>query len=248
MILTVNIGNTNINFGLFDNNILVSHYRITVNKFRDDKSVIENWWNGIAVDKIDDIVSVSVNTDTESLLFYWIQRKFGKSPIRVGIDIQPKIRINVKNPEKVGLDRIVNAISAYHLVKKEVVVVDLGTAITFDVVTNSGEFIGGVISPGINMCAYALHMKTGQLPLIKVEKPVMVLGKDTEAAMKSGIYWGTIGTIITVLEKLSDELRSNPEVVATGGDAKLVAEHVKYFTNVIPYLTLHGIRIVYENS
>ena len=248
MILTVSIGNTNLNFGLFENNVLTSHYRINANKFRDDETVIENWWNHIPVDKIDDIVTVSVNYDAESLFLYWVQRKFGRLPIRIGVDIQPRITINVENPEKVGLDRIVNAISAYHLVKKEVIIVDLGTAITFDAVSNCGEFIGGVISPGINMCADALHIRTYQLPRIKVKEPAMLLGKDTESAMISGIYWGTIGTIITVLEKLFDELRSNPEVIATGGDAKLLAEHIKYFKNVIPHLTLHGIRIVYEKS
>lgn len=248
MILAINIGNTNINFGLFDTGILISHFRINAGKFQKDTKVIEKCWDSISIDRIDNIVTASVNPKAGYLVYQWAQNKCKKAPIKIGENIQPKIPIKVKNPEKVGIDRIVNAVAAFRLVKKGVIVLDIGTAVTFDVVSDAGEFLGGVISPGIKMCADALYMQTGQLPQVKVKKVENVLGKDTENAMLSGVYWGSIGAINIILEKLFDELRFNPCVIATGGDAGLIAEYVKNITRIIPHLTLDGIRIVYEEK
>ncbi|MGR3179593.1 MAG: type III pantothenate kinase [Candidatus Anammoxibacter sp.] len=248
MILAVDIGNTNINLGLFDADTLVSQFRIDVIKLQQDCKTIEEYWTGITTGNINNIVTASVNPTAESIFFQWVENKFKKRPIKIGEDIQPEIPIKVRNPKKVGIDRVLNAIAAYRLVKNDVIVVDVGSAITFDVVSNTGEFLGGVIAPGIKMCADALHTQTGQLPLVKVKKVENVLGKDTEEAMIAGIYWGSVGTVNIVLEKLFDQLKSKPDVIATGGDAELIAESINYITKVIPHLTLDGIRIVYEES
>lgn len=248
MILAVNIGNTNINLGLFDTNVLVDYFRIDAGKFQRKSKEIEKCWNKIFINEIDNIVTASVNPKTDARFSQWVKTKCKKTPIKIGKDIQPKIHVKVKNPGKVGIDRIVNAVAAYELIGKGVIVVDAGTAITFDVVSDDGEFLGGVISPGIKMCADALHTQTGQLPLVKVKKVETVLGKDTEDAMISGIYWGLVGTINFILERLFDELNFRPIVIATGGDAELLAISVKYITKVIPHLTLDGIRIVYEEN
>ena len=248
MILAVDIGNTNINLGLFDADTLVRQFRIDVIKLQQDCKTIEEYCTGITTGNINNIVTASVNPTAESIFFQWVENKFKKRPIKIGEDIQPKIPIKVRNPEKVGIDRVLNAIAAYRLVKNDVIVVDVGSAITFDVVSNTGEFLGGVIAPGIKMCADALHTQTGQLPLVKVKKVENVLGKDTEEAMIAGIYWGSVGTVNIVLEKLFDQLKSKPDVIATGGDAELIAESINYITKVIPHLTLDGIRIVYEES
>ncbi|MGR3317687.1 MAG: type III pantothenate kinase [Candidatus Anammoxibacter sp.] len=248
MILAVNIGNTNINLGLFDADTLVSQFRLDVIKLQQDCKIIDEYWAGISTGNINNIVTASVNPTVESIFFQWVENKFKKRPVKIGEDVQPKISIKVRNPEKVGIDRVLNAIAAYRLIKKDVIVVDVGSAITFDVVSSAGEFLGGVISPGIKMCADALHTQTGQLPLVKVKKVENVLGKDTEEAMISGIYWGSVGTINIVLEKLFEQLKSKPDVIATGGDAELITESVNYITKIIPHLTLDGIRIVYEES
>ena len=248
MILAVDIGNTNINLGLFDADTLVRQFRIDVIKLQQDCKTIEEYCTGITTGNINNIVTASVNPTAESIFFQWVENKFKKRPIKIGEDIQPKIPIKVRNPEKVGIDRVLNAIAAYRLVKNDVIVVDVGSAITFDVVSNTGEFLGGVIAPGIKMCADALHTQTGQLPLVKVKKVENVLGKDTEEAMIAGIYWGSVGTVNIVLEKLFDQLKSKPDVIATGGDAELIAESINYITKIIPHLTLDGIRIVYEES
>ena len=248
MILVVDIGNTNINLGLFDADTLVSQFQLDVVKLQQDCKIIDEYWAGISTGNINNIVTASVNPTVEAIFCQWVENKFKKTPVKISETIQSVIPIKIKNPKKVGIDRILNAIAAYRLVKNEVIVVDVGTAITFDVVSDAGEFLGGVISPGIKMCADALHLQTEQLPIVKVRKVETILGKDTEEAMVSGIYWGTIGTINTILGKLLEQLNFKPDIIATGGDAELITEHVHYIRKVIPHLTLDGIRIAYEES
>lgn len=245
MILAVNIGNTNINLGLFKDEALSGHFCVEISRFHHDNEETKGVGDKIFLNKIDDIVIASVNPDAEVLFCKWLKNRCAKIPLRIGIDIQPKIPIKVKNPERVGIDRIVNAIAAYRIVNKDLIVVDAGTAITFDVVSKMGEYLGGVIAPGLKMCANALHTQTALLPPVKVVKPEKVIGIDTEEAMISGIYWGCVGAVKVILERLFDELGCKPPVFATGGDASLIAGSVEYINKIIPSLTLDGIRIVY---
>lgn len=245
MILVVNIGNTNINLGLFENEALSSHFCIETGKFHCDNEEAKKAGDKIFSNKIHDIVIASVNPDAEALFCKWLKNRSTKIPLRVGVDIQPKIPIKVKRPERVGIDRIVNAIAAYRILNKDLIIVDAGTAITFDVVSAKGEYLGGVIAPGLKICANALHTQTALLPLVKAVKPDKVIGTDTEEAMVSGLYWGCVGAVKVILERIFDELGCKPTVFATGGDAALIEGSVEYIDKVIPYLTLDGIRIVY---
>lgn len=248
MILAVNIGNTNINLGLFDDDILVSNFRISVKKWRQDECFIEEAWNNISKNGIEDIIIASVNPGAESIFCKWLKAEYDKPPLKIGSDIQSKIHMDVKAPEKVGIDRIANSTAAYRRINKGVIVVDMGTATTFDVVSNKGIYLGGVIAPGLRMGANSLYTETQQLPLVEARKIKPVLGKNTTDAMISGIYWGFTGSVKLILERLIDEMEFKPIVIATGGDAELIAETVEYISEVIPNLTLEGIKIIYMEN
>ena len=248
MILAVNIGNTNINLGLYAVNVLKKCFRVTIADFLDDKGLIKEFCDKVYLNSVDETVTASVNPDIEALFSSWLKDSYGKVPERIGIDIPTRIQMKVDHPEKVGVDRILNSIAAYAIVKDSVIVVDVGTAITFDVVSEAGDYLGGVIAPGMKMCAEALKIKTAQLPLVEVSKPATVVGKNTEQAMISGIYWGCSGSVKFILEKLFDELKNRPPVIATGGDVELIHDSKKYISKVVPKLTLDGIKILYNEN
>lgn len=143
---------------------------------------------------------------------------------------------------------MVNAIAAFERTKNWTIVVDAGTAITIDGINDKGAFLGGVIAPGMDTSSRALHHYTALLPRISVRKPNNVLGKNTEEAINSGIYWGTIGMINQILGMIRDELECQPTVIATGGNAHMLAQEIPLVTTVLPYLTLEGIRITYKTA
>lgn len=248
MILAADIGNTNISLGVFNAGVLISRYRVGVLQFRPDNAKLQDYLNKVTDGQIENIVVASVNPAAGDIFYQWALDRCRKEPLVIGRDIQPRMATKVKAPGAVGVDRIVNAAAGYKLAGSGVVVVDLGTAITFDVVSDSGEFLGGVISPGMTMCADALCRQTRQLPLIDADRVDAAIGEDTKEAMMVGIYWGVVGAIITILERLFAELRYRPHVIATGGDAEAVKEDVPHIDQVVPYLTLDGIRLVYEDG
>lgn len=245
-ILAVDIGNTNISIGLFDRGTIVNHSRIAVPHLNQKDDLAETWWKDLDFTGIKDVVTASVNPEAESLFSNWLKTKYNKKPIAIGIDVQPHITMKVDNYETVGIDRILNAIAGYQLMGRGTIIIDLGTAITFDIVSDSGDFIGGVISPGTNMCSKALNEQTSKLPYVPIKRVEKALGKDTHSAILSGIYWGTIGSINKIVEELSNEINFKPAVIATGGGAELFAEHIKGLEKTFPLLTLEGIKMVYD--
>ena len=143
---------------------------------------------------------------------------------------------------------MVNALAAFERTKGWTIIVDAGTAITVDVINDKGAFMGGIIAPGIDVSSKALHHFTALLPEITVNKPKYILGKNTEEAINSGVYWGTIGMVNRLIEMLCAELKCQPAIIATGGNADMLAEEIPHITDVVPYLTLEGIRIAYKTS
>lgn len=248
MILAVNIGNTNINFGLFNINAFERYHRVNIDEFLHNKNGIKHFFDQINIATIQGIIIASVNPDIEDIFCCWLKDVYNKTYVRIGKEIEPQITMKVKSPKKVGVDRVLNSVAAYEIEKKSVIVVDIGTATTFDVVSDTGEYLGGVISPGIKMCAEALKTKTAQLPLVTIKKPISALGKDTNEAITSGVYWGNIGSIKFILEKLFEELKYKPIVIATGGDAELIHNSVGYISKIVPHLTLDGIKAVYTSN
>jgi type III pantothenate kinase len=159
-----------------------------------------------------------------------------------------KFNILYDNPKEVGADRIVNAIAAFRLYKGAVIVVDFGTATTFDVISEKGEYLGGAIAPGIDISIEALWTKTALLPKVEIIKPKTVIGKNTIESMQAGIFYGFVGQVDEILMKIQKELKSKPKIVATGGLAELISSESQYIQVVNPLLTLEGLKIIYQEK
>lgn len=246
MWLAIDIGNTNIHIGIFEDDALHSSYSV-----KSDFPLPENLeiiLNPVVLAKPQAVVISSVNPKAEVFVVEYIQKHFFVNPQFIGKDILVPMPVLTDQPEKVGVDRLVNALAAYEKTNICTIVVDAGTAITIDVINDDGAFMGGIIAPGMGISSKALHHFTALLPEITIEKPKNVLEKNTKGAINSGIYWGTVGMISRLINMLCDELKCQPAIIATGGDAQLLAPEIPQITAVIPSLTLEGIKIVYKRN
>jgi type III pantothenate kinase len=246
MILTVDIGNTNVNIGCFQGKKLISHFCI------DNKSLIQQkatfhlkspFLNGTK-----NILIASVNPEMESIFYKCLDERYKKRVLTIGREIKLKMSILVDAPEKVGVDRLLNALAAYRRTKTSTIVIDFGTAITIDTVSKKGEFLGGLILPGIKMSAYTLNNQTAFLPKVDVKKPAKIIGKNTENAISAGIYIGTVGAITHILKEIRKEFRGVRNIIATGGDARMFKGTIPQIDKFIPHLTLEGIRTAFAES
>lgn len=246
MWLAVDIGNTNIHIGIFEDDVLHSSYSL-----KSDFPLPENLekiLNSDAFTKPQAVVISSVNPKVEVFVVEYIQKHFFVNPQFIGKDIPIPMPVLTDQPDKVGVDRLVNALAAFERIKSWTIVVDAGTAITVDVINNNGAFMGGIIAPGMGISSKALHHYTALLPEIPINRPKKILGKNTEDAISSGIYWGTVGMVSKLINMLCDELKCQPAIIATGGDVQLLATEILQITSVIPSLTLEGIKIVYKRN
>jgi type III pantothenate kinase len=180
------------------------------------------------------------------------QRYFGMTPLNVDSSVDTGMPILYKHPADVGADRILNGVAAYRLYGRErqipLVVVDFGTATTFDAVTAKGEYLGGVICPGVQISADALFQRAAKLPRVDVRKPCEVIGRTTVSAIESGLYYGYVGLVEGVVRRMRAELGANTICIATGGLASIIAPDVELIEHVDPDLTLHGLRMVWERT
>ena len=248
MWLAIDIGNTNIHIGIFEDDVLHSSYSVKSEFPRPLLENLENTLNPATLTKPQAVVLSSVNPKVEVFVIEYIQKHFFVNPQFIGKDIPIPMVVLTDQPEKVGMDRLVNALAAFERTKSWTIVVDAGTAITVDVINDGGAFLGGIIAPGMGISSKALHYYTALLPEIPVNKPKTILGKNTEGAINSGIYWGTVGMVSRLISMLCDELKCQPAIIATGGDAQLLAQEIPKITCVIPCLTLEGIKIAYKKN
>jgi type III pantothenate kinase len=253
MLLVIDVGNTNIVYGLFAGQELKHQFRVESGRGRtaDEYAVVLKQlceMHGVAPAEVDAAIIASVVPALTEPMVGLVKRAFNLEPKIVGPGIRSGMAILYENPREVGADRIVNAVAAFEKIKGGVIVVDFGTATTFDCVTPKGEYLGGVIAPGIQISADALFSRAAKLPRVEIVQPPKVVGKNTVHSMQSGIVFGYVGLVDGVVERLRDELDYPCEVIATGGLASLIAPLTRTIKDVDPNLTLTGLRLLHERN
>lgn len=251
MLLVVDVGNTHTVYGLFKGEEIDGHWRIATDPKRttDETGILLRemfTFSGIDPSQIDGAIISCVVPPMLHSITRMCERYFKLTPLVVEPGIKTGLPILYQNPREVGADRIVNSVAAYALVKGACIVVDLGTATTFDYITPKGEYLGGIISPGIQISLEALFQRASKLPRVEIAKPPQVVGRNTVAAMQSGIYYGYIGLIDGVVRQIAEEVGTDPAVLATGGLASLIASGSATIEKVEPFLTLHGLKRLWE--
>jgi type III pantothenate kinase len=253
MLLTIDVGNTNIVYGLFDGERLLHQFRVESSrgKTADEYAVVIRQllaMHDIGAGDVHAAILASVVPALTEPMVELVKRAFGKDALVVGPGIRTGMSILYENPREVGADRIVNAVAAFEKVKGGVIVVDFGTATTFDCVTPKGEYLGGVIAPGVQISADALFTRAARLPRVEIAKPPKVVGRNTLHSMQSGIVYGYVGLVDGLVERLKEELDYPCAVLATGGLARMIAPMSKTIESVEDDLTLVGLRILYERN
>ena len=253
MLLTIDVGNTNIVYGLFDGPRLAHQFRVESGRGRtgDEYAVVLREllaMVGVQKDQVDAAIVASVVPAITDPMIGLVRRAFDIEAKVVGPGIKTGMSILYENPREVGADRIVNAVAAFEKVKSGVIVVDFGTATTFDCVTPKGEYLGGVIAPGIQISADALFSRAAKLPRVEVALPPKVVGRNTLHSMQSGIVYGYVGLVDGLVTRLRAELGYACDVIATGGLASLIAPLSTTIREVDDVLTLVGLRILHERN
>ncbi len=253
MLLVIDVGNTQTVLGVFDGEELVDHWRIATNPERtsDESALLVQQLlgqrgidgrelDGIAVASVVPLITASVREAT--------RRYFGKAALVVEPGVRTGVPVLIDNPKEVGADRIVNAVAAIESYALPAIIVDLGTATTFDVVSHRGEYLGGVILPGVEVSAEALVRRTAALRRVELVEPRNVIGRSTVEAIQSGLMYGAAATVDGLCRRISTQLEGEPTVVATGGLARVIAPLTEMITEVDPWLTLRGLRLVWERN
>jgi type III pantothenate kinase len=253
VILVVDVGNTNIVLGLYQERTLAHHWRISTNRSAtvDEYGILFHSLfkhSGIEFEQIDGVMISSVVPPLmfvmENLCLQYIKR----TPYIVGPGIKTGLNVRVDNPKEVGADRIVNAVAALELYGPPCIIVDFGTATTYDYIDPSEQLVGCAIAPGIGISTEALYQKAAKLPRIELVKPKSVVGRNTVAAMQAGIIFGFVAQVDGIVQRIQEEFQVSPTVVATGGLAELIASESKTIQVVNPLLTLQGLQMIYEKN
>jgi type III pantothenate kinase len=253
MLLALDAGNTNITIGAYDGDKLISRWRLrTIHEQTADEwgILMRNLFalNSLSLERIGGIVISSVVPPLEQNLTAMSQRYFGIDPMFVTAATDTGITVRYDNPREVGADRIVNAVAAYQKYGGPCAVVDLGTAITFDAVSANAEYLGGVICPGIGIAIGGLFAKTARLPMVDFREPEKLIGSNTVGSIQSGLYYGFIGLIDGIIERMIGELGPNTKALATGGQAPLIVRGSKFLKAADEDLTLDGLRIIWQRN
>jgi len=251
MLLAIDIGNTNIVFGVYDEKNIIDYWRINSDphKTADEYGILFREALKLAnagIKDIDHVMIASVVPPLTTRIRRMTERYFKVHAVMVDEHTKTGIKNCYENPRDVGADRIVNAVAAYTIYGGPVIIVDFGTATTFCAVSRESEYLGGVIAPGIMISLEALFQKTAKLPKVTLELPETVIGRNTIASIQSGIIYGYAGLVDEVVDRIKKEMAGEPYVVATGGLAEMIAPQTRNIKEINPMLTLEGLRLVFE--
>lgn len=254
MLLVCDVGNTNINFGVYKGEELLVKFKIMSKMSRTSDEfgaiiceLLEH--NNIAVKDIDGCIISSVVPNIMHSLTNAMERYLEHMPLIVGPGIKTGIRIITEAPKEIGADRIVDAVAAYDIYGGPILVLDFGTATTYDLVTEKGEFAAGITAPGIKISAKALWEDTAKLPEIEIKKPASILAQETITSMQAGLVYGQIGQTEYIIKKVKEETGiENLKVVATGGLGSIISEETDMIEVYDRNLTMHGLRLIYEKN
>lgn len=250
-LIAVDIGNTNIVIGIFENHKLIAYWRLTSKPARTEdeywillSSLLET--SPVKIDQIGGAIISSVVPDLTLPFTCVIEKYLGIDPFNVDSDLKLKLKLKVYNPKSVGADRICNCVAGFEKYGAPLVILDFGTATTFDVVTPQYEFIGGIIAPGVETTAEILHQLAAKLPRVELKFPKTVIGRNTETNIQSGLMFGTVELVNGLLDRIEAELGTRVTIIATGGLAKVVVPHLRRAVQIDSDLTLEGLRLIYE--
>src|SRR3972149_3872329 len=251
MLFAIDIGNTNIVFGVYEDKNIIDYWRVNSDphKTADEYGFLfldSLKYANVGMKDIDNVIIASVVPSLTSVFIRMVQRYLKTTPIIVDENTKTGLKICYDNPGDVGADRIVNAVAAYAIYGGPVIIVDFGTATTFCAVSKEAEYLGGVIVPGIMISLDALSQRAAKLPRIALEAPKTVIGTDTVSSIQSGIIYGYAGLVDELVERMKKEITGEPYVIATGGLAELIASHSRSIKEINPMLTLEGLRLVFE--
>lgn len=253
MLLVIDIGNTNIVLGLFKDQELKEDWRLHTSRQRTSdeygifiRSLLEH--ADIDPTHINAVIISSVVPPLTGDIEFMCKRYFNLEPLVVGPGLKTGMPIMYENPREVGADRIVNAVAAFEQYGTAGIVVDFGTATTFDAIGAKGEYLGGAIAPGIGIGAEALFQRASKLPRVKVERPPKVIGRNTVHSIQSGLFFGYVGLVDEMVQRMQSELEGPTFAIATGGLAPMIAEESKTIEAVDNQLTLTGLRLLYERN
>jgi type III pantothenate kinase len=250
MLFAIDVGNTNIVLGLADNSKWLDTWRIST----DIKRTVDEYFTIVSAllaaasyhpAAVSGVIITNVVPPIQGTLEQVVHKLFKRTPLVVGEGARTGIKIRTDNPREVGADRIVNSVAAYHLYGGPAIVVDFGTATTFDVVSAQGEYLGGAIAPGIGISAEALFLRASKLSRVELERPKRAIGKNTVESMQSGLVFGYAGLVEGMIVRLQRELGHKAQVIATGGLARVVAAETKCIDRIDDLLTLEGLRIIW---
>ncbi|MCA9940027.1 MAG: type III pantothenate kinase [Anaerolineales bacterium] len=251
MLLTIDIGNTNVTLGLYEGEVLGPRWRLATDHQRmPDEFGLQLLGllghGGVSVPALTGVSLASVVPPLTSRVAQACRHYLRQDPLVIDAGIKTGIRLRVENPRAVGADRVVDAVAVKHLYGGPACVIDFGTATTFDAISPAGDYLGGAIAPGITIGAEGLYQRTAKLPRVDVQRPPSVIGRNTIHAMQSGLLFGYVAMVEGMVERFRAELGTQMKVLATGGLAEIIASETRIIDQIVPWLTLDGLRILWQ--
>jgi type III pantothenate kinase len=249
LLLAIDVGNTHIMLGVYREDKILVYWRIATHRDSTEDElgmVVKNLLQNSDL-RLSDISAIAISSVVPPLMYSlerMSQKYFNLEPLIIGPGIKTGLNIVTDNPREVGADRIVNAVAALNLYGGPLIIVDFGTATTFCAVSEAGDYLGGIIAPGIGISLEALFDRAAKLPRVEIIRPAKVIGKDTITSMQSGIVFGYVGQVDGIVRRMIAELGNKPKIIATGGFASLIARESETICTVNPLLTLEGLRII----